>query len=307
MIEQRTTAWRGAGGIRIAADEWGDADAPAVILLHGAGQNRHSWGHTAGELARAGWRVIAVDQRGHGDSEWSKDGAYDFTDYGADLRVLLAQLQQPPAVVGASLGGLAALTAQQDAYESLYSALVLVDITPRIELAGARRIIGFMVDHPEGFPSLEVASEAIAAFRPNKPRPTDLRGLAKVLRQDKTGRWRWHWDPAFLVTKLGKDLGGLEALQDRAAGLADVLNNVARRLTVPTLLVRGAISDVVGQDAVDEFLDLVPHAEFVDVAGAGHMVAGDQNDAFTDAVAGFLERVRATWSLPVSPPMPGPS
>ena len=104
-------------------------------------------------------------------------------------------------------------------------------------------------------------------------------GLAKNLRRREDGRWRWHWDPKFIGD------GGTHP-----QSILGRLTHAARSLRLPTLLVRGRESDVISLEGVREFQDTVPHAEFVDVSGAGHMVAGDRNDAFTDAVQLFLDR-----------------
>jgi pimeloyl-ACP methyl ester carboxylesterase len=162
----------------------------------------------------------------------------------------------------------------------LLSALVLVDVAPRLELPGVSRIVGFMTAHPDGFASLEEAAEAVSAYLPHRPRPNDLGGLAKNLRQGEDGRYRWHWDPRFLSLDPGMS----------QAQFTDRMLGCAQRLSIPTLLVRGGLSDVLSEEACREFLSAVPHAEFVDVANAAHMVAGDRNDRFTEAVVPFLSR-----------------
>ena len=117
--------------------------------------------------------------------------------------------------------------------------------------------------------------------RRDRPRPRDLSGLRKNLRQ-RDGKWHWHWDPRFVRGRDGID--GQEGLVDH-----DRLAAAARRVSVPTLLVRGRMSDIVSEDGVRELRELIPHAEVVDVAGAGHMVAGDRNDAFNGSVTEFIE------------------
>jgi len=279
-------------GVELAADVRGEPFAPPVLLLHGGGQTRHAWTKTADELATRGWRTVALDLRGHGDSDWPESGEYDTEHFAADILCVVEQLGQAPAVVGASLGGMTALTAQRLAAPQLFSAIVLVDVTPQMERAGVERIVGFMLAHPDGFASLDEASDAIAAYRPGKPRPADPSGLARTLRQGDDGRWHWRWDARFLTTKFRATEDGIEVLDARRELMQERLLAGARRLAAPTLLVRGAESDVVSADGVASFLEAVPHAEYFDVAAAGHMVAGDQNDAFTDAVIRFLERAR---------------
>jgi len=287
---EHTTVRLAGDGVELTADIFGPEAAPPVLLLHGGGQTRHAWAKTGEALACAGWRAIALDLRGHGDSDWPESGEYDPEHFAADLQAVIRRLQQPPAVVGASLGGMMALTAQRLSETQLFSAVVLVDITPQMERAGVERIVGFMLAHPTGFASLEDAGDAIAAYRPNKPRPADLRGLERTLRQTPDGRWHWRWDARFLTTRFRASEAGLEALDARREQMEEQLMAGARRVEAPTLLVRGALSDVVSREGVAAFLDAVGHAEFVDVEDAGHMVSGDQNDAFTSAVIEFLNR-----------------
>ena len=278
-------------GLRIAADEWRperperlDSDRPTVVLAHGGGQTRHSWGGTATVLAAHGHRVVSIDLRGHGDSDWAPDGDYRMEAYRNDALAVVRWVDGPVAWVGASLGGMTGLHAV-DAAAELFTALVLVDITPRPAAAGVNRILEFMAQDAElGFATLDDAADAIAAYQPHRPRPSDLSGLAKNLRLGGDGRWRWHWDPAFLGIRTG---GGSEHGRDQHH---DQLEAIARRLALPTLLVRGKLSDLVTDDEVTAFFDMVPHAEYVDVADAAHMIAGDRNDVFTDAVVQFLDR-----------------
>ncbi len=288
-IEPSTVRLAG-DGVELTADIFGPDEAPPVLLLHGGGQTRHAWANTGRALASAGWRAIALDLRGHGDSDWPVSGEYDLEHFAADLQVVIRELGRPPAVVGASLGGMMALTAQRLSETQLYSAVVLVDITPRMESAGVERIVGFMMAHPAGFASLEQAADAIAAYRPNKPRPADLSGLERTLRQTSDGRWHWRWDARFLTTKFQATQDGVEALDSKRELMEERLLAGARRVAVPTLLVRGALSDIVAPEGVAAFLEAVPHADYVDVEDAGHMVSGDQNDAFTTAVIDFLKR-----------------
>jgi pimeloyl-ACP methyl ester carboxylesterase len=270
-------------GVTIVADHWAGSRAP-VVLAHGGGQTRHSWGGTARTLAERGHRVVSIDLRGHGDSSWAHDRDYSMSAYRDDALAVAEWVGEPVVWVGASLGGMTGLHAVDTAPER-FAALVLVDITPRPAKAGTTRILEFMADRAvEGFASLDEAADAIAAYQPHRPRPTDLSGLAKNLRLGEDGRWRWHWDPAFLDVRTG---GTSEHARDRHH---DELEAAARRLTLPTLLVRGKLSDLVTADEVEAFREMVPHADDVDVAGAAHMIAGDRNDVFTDAVLDFLRR-----------------
>lgn len=269
------------GGMTLAADAWGDPSAPPVVFLHGGGQTRHAWGDTARELAGRGWYALSLDLRGHGESDWSAQGAYRLDDFVGDLRAVLARLGRPAILVGASLGGMTALAAAGEEPRGDVRALVLVDIAPRMERSGALRIVSFMLSRPDGFASLEEAADAVAAYQPHRERPSDTRGLEKNLRRGPDGRWRWHWDPRFL--------NGVGA--PHAGERPTRLDDAARALSVPTLLVRGRLSDLLSEEGARHFLDLVSHARFTDVSGAGHMVAGDKNDLFTRAVVDFLAQL----------------
>jgi pimeloyl-ACP methyl ester carboxylesterase len=170
--------------------------------------------------------------------------------------------------------------------QDIAGALVLVDVAPNIEPAGVDRIRSFMHEHIEtGFASLGEVADAIQAYNPHRPRPTNLAGLEKNVRF-RDGRWYWHWDPAFMWGKhADSDETRIVDFEQRSAAL----EAAARGLTIPTLLVRGRQSDLLSEEGAQKFLEFVPHARYADVAGAGHMVAGDRNDVFTNAVVDFLE------------------
>jgi pimeloyl-ACP methyl ester carboxylesterase len=284
------TTFTGRDGLRLAADVGGDPDDPPVVLLHGGGQTRHSWGTTMGDLVRRRWYVASVDLRGHGDSEWPPDGDYRLETFADDAEAVAATFDRP-VLVGASLGGSSSLYAVgRDPSRALARALVLVDVAPNIELDGAQRIGRFMRQHlDEGFASLDEVADAIQTYNPHRPRPSNLDGLKKNVRL-RDGRWFWHWDPAFVNGRMGSDDETRVALDMHERGRA--LEDAARSLTIPTLLVRGRQSDLLSEEGARRFLELAPHARYADVAGAGHMVAGDRNDAFNDAIVSFLESVR---------------
>lgn len=272
---------RTGAGLTVVVERFGVPSArPPVLLLHGGGQTRHSWSGTAGQLAAHGYEAWTMDLRGHGDSEWASDGDYTTDAMVEDLDAVCAEIGRPPVVVGASMGGMVGLVSEGSLRPGRFQGLVLVDIATQLEAAGVERIVGFMSAAPDGFASLDEAADAIAAYRPNRPRPTNLDGLQKNLRRGEDGRWRWHWDPAFLS---GKSRDGRTDV--------DTLGQAARSLTVPTLLVRGRMSDMLSLEGVATFREQCPHAQFVDIADAGHMVVGDRNDAFTAAVVDFVDQL----------------
>ncbi|MDH3679654.1 MAG: alpha/beta hydrolase [Acidimicrobiia bacterium] len=282
--------WPGANGMVIAGDVWGPVDGPLVILQHGGGQTRHAWKAAGERLGQAGYRAVAIDARGHGDSSWSPSGSYEQADMVADLVAVVDALGgHRPVLVGASMGGGVSLHAcGEDRVDA--TALVLVDIAPRIEPDGAGRIMDFMLQAPDGFDSLQQVADAIANYQPHRTRPRKLDGLAKNVRLGDNGRYYWHWDPAFMSRK--------RELEKRTAHL----EACARRLTLPTLLVRGGLSDILSMEGAQSFLELCSHADFVNVTDAAHMVAGDRNDIFSDCVIEFLSRTVPVGGEPTQPP-----
>jgi pimeloyl-ACP methyl ester carboxylesterase len=268
----------------IHGEGWGNPTAPPIILLHGGGQTHHSWGDTARKLAEQGWYAISYDARGHGASSWSADGDYLTDALVNDLKAIIQQIGGKPALIGASMGGITSLVLDGESAESLVSAVVLVDIAPKAEQKGIERIFAFMSSHLEnGFGSLEEAAAAVAAYLPQRAKSYDHSRLEKNLRF-RDGRYYWHWDPTML--KAWKN-----ATPDQQIAYEERLFSAAQHLKSPTLIIRGGISDVVSERVMAEFLDAVPHVRSMTVSGAGHMVAGDSNHAFTNAVISFLEEV----------------
>ncbi len=272
----------GHDGIGLVGDRRGDPGAPAVVFLHGGGQTRHSWAGTASRVAAQGWQAITLDARGHGESDWSGRGDYRLSSFALDVAAVVDQLRLRPVLIGASLGGLTAILLGGELRPGIAAGLVLVDIVPEMEQAGADRIQAFMADRAEvGFSTLEEVADAIATYNPHRPRPTDLSGLEKNLRR-RNGRFYWHWDPKFI--------GGTADLPPSEILDRDRLNAAVAAASAPMMLVRGRVSDLVSEEAARSFVERFPHTELVDVSGAGHMVVGDRNDAFTAAVLDFLGR-----------------
>lgn len=287
-LEPVVLTFAGAAG-SLRADRWvaTTGDRGALVMLHGGGQTRHSWDRSAASLARQGWQVFTVDARGHGQSDWAADGDYSIDAFVDDLRRVVDQVKtvcqtdSPPVLIGASLGGITALLAE-GTMAGTARALVLVDIAPRVESAGVAKIGSFMRSASAGFGSLEEVADAVAAYQPHRERPANTDNLRHNVRSGADGRLYWHWDPAFLDH--GDQIGGPDVLYSQ-------LSSAARRITVPTLLVRGALSDVVSADGADELVELIPVATALDVAGASHMVAGDDNAVFIDCTTDFLQEL----------------
>ncbi|MCX8559548.1 alpha/beta hydrolase [Mycolicibacterium mucogenicum] len=279
----QTVRFRGIDELTLVADEWNRdadiaADKPTILMLHGGGQNRHSWKNTGQILADAGFHVVALDSRGHGDSDRSPTANYSLETLTGDTLQVIYQIGRPVALIGASMGGLTSLPVAHEAGPELVTKLVLVDVVPRFEKSGSARIRDFMFSGIDGFASLEEAADAVAAYLPHRTRPRSVEGLKKNLRL-RDGKWFWHWDPAFLT-----------APGDDPFERAEMLEHAAISLEIPILLIRGKLSDVVSTEGVQDFLQKVPGAQFVELSDAGHTAAGDDNDAFTDAVVQFVRQ-----------------
>ena len=278
----KTVEFAGHNGLTLVADEWNrDGDAagrPTILMLHGGGQNRFSWKNTGQILADDGFHVVALDSRGHGDSDRAPDADYDVETLTADVMRVLDAIGRPVVLIGASMGGLTGILVADLAGPEKVTQLVLVDVVPRFEKNGSARIRDFMFTNIDGFGTLEEAADAVAAYLPHRTKPRSPEGLKKNLRM-RDGRWYWHWDPAFM-TKPGDDP---DLRTER-------FEHAATSLTIPVLLIRGKLSDVVSPEGVEHFLTQVPRAEFVELSNAGHTAAGDDNDAFSQVVVEFVER-----------------
>lgn len=275
----QTENYTTSDGLRLVAEVAGHVDAPKVLLAHGAGQTRAAWTRTCLALAKQGYRAIALDLRGHGESDWSAERAYQISDFANDLMIIANQLGGKPALIGASLGGLSGLLVAGELQTDCFSSLTLVDIAPRMERSGVDRVMEFMRAYSEcGFGSAQEAADAIADYMPHRERSSDNTGLDRYLRRSDDGRYRWHWDPA-LVDKLSKhDQGHMDRMERATAALI-----------LPVHLIRGRSSDLLSEDEAVAFVQAVKGARYTDIAGAGHMVVGDRNDAFTSAILSFLQ------------------
>lgn len=275
----------GAGGVRIVAERFGDPAAPAVVFLHGGGQTRRSWGRAATAIAERGWQAVTVDLRGHGESDWADDGDYRVTSFAGDVLEVMGELPPQPVIVGASLGGFTAMLLAGELAPRSARAVVLVDIVPDMDPSGASRIHEFMADRMRsGFESLDEVADMISEYNPHRPRPSDLDGLKTNLRE-RDGRWYWHWDPKFVDGTAAFSPIEVTEVDRMHAAVGSIL-----RAGVPMLLVRGQMSDLVTEERANAFLHRFPQIDFVDVGGAGHMVAGDRNDLFAEAVVNFVIR-----------------
>jgi esterase len=257
------------GGLGFHYLDWGTAGRPPMLLLHGGAQTAHSWDEVAPDLARD-HHVLALDQRGHGDSDWAPAGTYRREDFVTDVVALLDHAGWPAVtLVALSLGGLNAIGCAV-AHPGRVRGLVVVDVVPTVAPAG-RQAIATQLAVRE-FPSFEAAVAHAHAFNPRRSLENLRDRLRHALRQVPDGRWTYKFDPA-----IGSGIADLERLWE------DV-----RRIGCPTLLVRGAESPILTAEAAARFAREVPGSTVAAVPGAGHSVMGDNPAGFLAAVRPFL-------------------
>ena len=262
-------------GLTLRGEAGGTLGAPTLVMMHGGGQTRHSWSRAMKHLIGKGYYVINYDARGHGDSDWDPKGDYSVVAIGGDLRCVLATVTGPVALIGASMSGLSAFYAIGVAERPIADALVLADIVISPAEEGTARTCAFMLAHQDGFAKLEDAADAIAAFTGHKP-SSNLEGLRRNLRLRDNGRLYWHWD------------GRLLDLDLHARYL--LMHEVAPKVTLPVMLVRGGKSAVTNDANVAEMKQFVPQMEVQVIPNAGHMITGDDNETFAVGIDDFLRR-----------------
>ena len=246
-------------GHEMSALVWGEAPAD-FVLLHGGGQNAHTWDTLALALGRP---AIAIDLPGHGHSAWRDDQDYRPQTMADDLAFAIAALApQASSLVGMSLGGLTGLAALAD-HADLADHLGLVDITPGVNQAKAAPVVAF-IDGPKEFDSFDAILERTMAFNPTRCRSSLVRGVLHNAYERDDGSWVWRYDRPAPERIANLDPG--------FNGLWDALSSIS----CPILLVQGGLSGVVDDDDIAEFQRRQPDAQIVVVEEAGHSVQGDR-------------------------------
>jgi esterase len=262
-------------GMRFHYLDWG-GDGEVILFLHGGGLTAHTWDIVCLAL-RNDYRCLALDQRGHGDSDWSPDLDYGIEAHAADIAAFAEELGLERFVlVGQSLGGMAGmLYASHD--PSRLAALVLVDVGPVVRLDGANRVADFVMA-PAELDSVDAFVEKARSFNPRRD-PRLLRiSLLHNLRQLPNGKWTWKYDRRHLSRE------GFRELTNRLAELRDDVP----RITCPVLVVRGASSDVFSDEDAEHVAGLLPKGSWVRIDGAGHTVQGDNPKALAEELRAFL-------------------
>ena len=264
------------GGLTFHYVTWGPESAPQLVLLHGLTSHARSWDALGRELSESR-RVIALDQRGHGDSDRAPDGDYRVATMAGDVAGFVDALGlERFELLGLSMGGRVGI-AYAGGHAARIERLCIVDIGPEIHLPGMERIRQMMAASPERIGSEEEAIEYVRRANPRAPEAGLCERVRHGLRPLPDVGLEWKYD---------------KALRDmmRHGGRRETIDlwEPLRRITAPTLLVRGADSDVLSADVAKRMIDALPDGQLVEIPGAGHPVPLDQPEAFARAVRAFL-------------------
>lgn len=252
-------------GRRLSALVWGEPNAtPGIVLLHGGAQNAHTWDTVALALDRP---LVAIDLPGHGHSDWREDHEYTPRSNADDVAVAIRALAPDAAmVVGMSLGGLTAFCLTQQ-HPDLVRKLAIVDVTPGTDHAKAEPIIAF-ISGPEKFASFQEILDRTIQYNPTRTESSLRRGVIHNAKELPDGSWSWRWDP-------NRSMRRGEQPEDATVSFSPLWEAVDA-VKVPLLLVRGGLSQVVGDEDVEELKRRQPSARVEVVEGAGHSIQGDQ-------------------------------
>lgn len=264
-------------GMRLRYLDWGGADAPPLVLLHGGGQSAHTWDACC--LALAGrYRCIAIDQRGHGDSDWAD--TYAIGAHVQDIAgVIDALCLRAPIVAGMSMGGINGL-AYAARHPGRLRALVCIDVGPEVQPEPVQAMFDGLADY-RYFSSPEDAAAQLSRRGARRPQPLLQETLRRNLRRLEDGRWTWKYDP--------RTIEGLSARSIHAA--RQPLWHELHRIACPTLVVRGADSAIFAPEDADKLTRNLPHATSITVPRAGHSVQTDNPLGLARAIAAFDENI----------------
>lgn len=262
---------------RIHFLEWGDPEAPPLLLIHGGNQSAHSW-----DLVSLHWadryHIFAYDQRGHGDSEWARDADYSVPTLTQDALAFIRQLGlERPIIISHSLGGLVTLTLTLQ-QPSLPRALVIVDTGPEIARQGAQTVRNFMVANAE-FDSVEAFVDRVRAYDPFRPREHIERTARYNLLRRADGQY---------VAKSDRLLHDAAYLQRVPIGEHTLTLEAVRAISCPVLVVRGEQSPVLEADAAERFVAALTRGRLVTVPTCGHNVHTQNTPGFLEAAEPFL-------------------
>ncbi len=260
---------------------WGHEDAPAIVLLHGGHQSAHSWDLVSLHLAQK-YRVLALDQRGHGDSEWARDVTYSNHEMSLDAEAFLgATGLARPVLIGHSMGGRNAMLLTRR-NQALLRAAVIVDVGPELSDKGRAAIGGFVQANQE-FDDLEHFVRNVRQYDPYRSREHIERTVKYNMLERADGKYVSKCDSNPRRLNIVRGTGPLEniTLEDAAS------------FELPVLLVRGANSNILAPDAAERFAAALPAGRLVTVADCGHNVHGQNTKGFIAALTPFLETLSA--------------
>ena len=274
--------------------EWGDPSAPPIVLLHGGHQSAHSWDLVSLHLARH-YHVLALDQRGHGDSEWARDVDYTNDTMSLDASAFLdAMGLEKPILVGHSMGGRnSMLLTRRD--PSRLGALVIVDVGPELSDRGRAAIAGFVQENQE-FEDLEHFVANVRKYDPYRSREHIERTVKYNMLQRADGKFVSKCDSNPRRLGIVRGQGPLENITLEDAGT----------FHLPVLLVRGERSNILAPDAAERFAAALPMGRLVTVPNCGHNVHGQNTLGFIAVLDEFLQMQART--VPVksgTPSSPG--
>ncbi len=266
-----------ANGMRFHYLEWGNPDNPPMLLLHGFAQTCHSWDFVALGFSD-NYRVIVLDQRGHGDSDWASDGDYSPETQQKDISGVVEQLGLDQFVLmGLSMGGRNSFTFAASNPDYV-KALVVVDAAPQNMQQGTQNIRSF-VQQDDELDSVDAFVERVLQYNPRRD-PQQVRGsIMHNIKELPSGKWTWKYDRA--LRRPGRRMGSDPETEKRLWGYIESLQ-------CPTLLVRGGASDIVAMDTADRMHQAIPNSRIATIEGAGHLVMGDSPSGFQSAVTDFL-------------------
>jgi pimeloyl-ACP methyl ester carboxylesterase len=263
-----------ANGLRLHYLDWGNPAKPRMLLLHGGAQSAHSWDFFALAM-RDHFHIVALDQRGHGDSDWSEAGDYDTAFHVADIHAFTDAIGYDSfSLMGLSMGGRNAYSFAAT-YPAKVQRLIVVDVGPDIQAEGRRHIREFL-EGTETFESFDWLVERVRHFNPRRPEAQIRGSLINNLKQLEDGRWTWKHDRR---RGIRRDRGG----EMNEAAWADLA-----RVKAPTLIVRGAESNMLSVQTAMKMQHTLADSRFVEVPRAGHLVQGDNPVAFERVVREFL-------------------
>ena len=266
----------GANGLKLHYLDWGTLGRPRMLLLHGLRGHAHTWDDFSAAMCQA-HHVVALDQRGRGESDWARDGDYSTGEYVADLTEFSAALELGSFIlVGHSMGGRIGVTFAAR-YPARVHKLIIVDMGPVLDPRGMERITQEIINVPEEFDSFEAVVEYMGTQNRFVSDTVLRRRLQYATRELPNGKIGWRYDREI---RESRRRGTVPPFEDLWPAL--------RSISCPTLIVRGADTDILSLEVAEQMVEAMPDAQLVEVPQAGHMVFEDNPDSFLAVVRSFL-------------------